>query len=114
MKLLLLASAPATQSALARFWSAAGLPLRIGLPIVSGFVSLIGIILFLRWLSRKLGPRLWRWLLIYFAAQNLVSFVSLAIWTSRLPEEKGTAFLLSNQIVKIGTVLSGMGLTICL
>ena len=41
-----------------------------------------------------------------------LGFAGLGVWTRLLPEAKGTAFVLWHQLVRLGTVISGMGLVV--
>jgi lipoprotein-releasing system permease protein len=97
---------------LARVWNALGLSGRIGVVVLG--VVLLGTAVFfgMRALARRVGPRLWRWLLRIFTGLMLVGFVGLGVWTRVLPEAKGTVFVLWHQLVRVGTVLCGMGLVV--
>ena len=104
--------APEAQSVAARVWGVLGIYGRIAV-IGAGAILLLGLLfLGLRWLSRRLGPQLWRWLLRGFTALCLISFVALAFWTAQLPNTRGTAFVLWHQGVRLGTVLSGGGFVV--
>jgi lipoprotein-releasing system permease protein len=115
MNLLLLIApqhAATAEPLLTRLWAGLGLYGRIG--AVMGLIVLaLGLVFrLLRWLSRRLGPQLWRWLLRIFTAVCLLGFVGLGLWTRTLPEAKGTVFVLWHQLVRLGTVLCGMGLVV--
>jgi lipoprotein-releasing system permease protein len=104
--------APPAETLLARAWNAAGLFGRIGV-VMAGVILVLGLLFIgLRALSRWLGPQLWRWLLRGFTALCLIAFVGLAFYTLRLPNTRGTAFVLWHQAVRLGTVLSGGGFVV--
>jgi len=71
--------------------------------VVFGFV-------YLAWsrLARR-GRRVLLWSLFAFLC---LTFVSLAVWTVKLPQAKGSVFNLGDQMVRIGAVLSGTTLGI--
>jgi lipoprotein-releasing system permease protein len=100
------------ESVLERAWGAIGIYGRIGVILLA--VAVLGWLLFvgLRALSRRLGSRLWRVLLMVFTGLNLLAFIGLGTWTRFLPEAKGTAFVLWHQLVRVGTVLGGMNLMV--
>jgi lipoprotein-releasing system permease protein len=100
------------ESALERAWGAIGIYGRIGVILLG--VAVVGWLLFvsLRALSRRLGSRLWRVLLMVFTGVNLAAFIGLGTWTRFLPEAKGTAFVLWHQLVRVGTVVGGMNLMV--
>jgi lipoprotein-releasing system permease protein len=104
--------APEAETALARLWLALGLYGRIGVVMAGVIGALVLLFLGLRALARRLGPRLWRWLLRIFTGVCLLGFAGLGVWTRLLPEAKGTAFVLWHQLVRLGTVISGMGLVV--
>ncbi|HEY6078124.1 MAG TPA: ABC transporter permease [Polyangiaceae bacterium] len=97
---------------LARSWAALGIYGRIGVVLLG--VGLVGALVFfgMRALSRRVGPQLWRWLLRIFTGLMLVGVIGLGLWTRVLPENKGTVFVLWHQLVRIGTVVCGMGLVV--
>ena len=100
---------PPAESWLVRIWGSLGIYGRIGVVMLG--VGLLGFGLFfgLRWLSRALGPRLWRGLLRIATTVFFLGFVGLGIWAMFLPDAKGTAFVLWHQLVRVGTVVCGMG-----
>jgi lipoprotein-releasing system permease protein len=88
--------------------------MRIGL----GGQIAVGVVIaaVLIWLSRAIWLRLGRagrrgltWGILGFLA---LVFVSLSGWTLRLPQPKGSVFILWHQIIRIGAVLSGTALII--
>jgi lipoprotein-releasing system permease protein len=101
--------APVSESWVMHAWSSVGIYGRIGLigALVVGLA--VGLFFGLRTLSRRLGPRLWRWLLRIATGVFFVGFIGLAVWTGLLPQQKGTAFVLWHQIVRVGSVVCGMG-----
>lgn len=104
--------APTPESWLVRSWSWLGVYGRIGV-ILAG-VLLLGMAVFfgLRWLSRRLGARVWRMLLLLYTALCGLGFAGLGMWSRFLPHGKGTPFVLSHQVVSIGSVVCGMGFVI--
>ncbi|MES1187952.1 MAG: ABC transporter permease [Myxococcales bacterium] len=104
--------APVHESALNRLWNAIGVYGRIGLILV-GVLLLVGLVFFgLRWLSQRLGARIWRLLLLGFTGSCGVGFIALAIRSHFLPHGKGTPFVLINQVINVGTVVCGMGFVV--
>ncbi len=104
--------APEATSWFAKAWISLGMYGRIGV-VLLGVLLLIGLLFVgFRALSRKLGPRLWRWMLRIFTLLCLLSFAGLGIATTFLPNAKGTVFVLWHQLVRVGTVVSGMGLVV--
>jgi lipoprotein-releasing system permease protein len=87
-----------------RVSTAIGLPGRIAV-VVFGVVLL----LFLGYLlARKLsGGGLWRRVLYLLAGFGLMGLVGLGSWATRLPEPRGTYFVLWHQLVRGGAALSG-------
>ena len=87
-----------------RVWTNLGLPGRIG-------VVVFGVVLLL-WLgylaARKLaGGGLWRRILYLLTGFGLIGLLGLGGWATRLPEPRGTYFVLWHQIVRVGAALSG-------
>jgi len=94
---------------LSRLWSAGGLAGRIGLVATLVLLLGTGIWLLLRRALRKGGRNLLRWL-------TGVSFSLLALlglWVRRLPEPRGSSFILWHQIVRVGAALSGTAFMVC-
>ncbi len=104
--------APEATTWLAKAWNALGMFGRIGVVVLG--VILVAALAFmgLRRLARAVGPRLWRWLLRIFTVVCALSFAGLGIATTFLPNAKGTVFVLWHQLVRLGTVVSGMGLVV--
>jgi lipoprotein-releasing system permease protein len=97
---------------LARAWGALGIYGRIGVVMLGVGLLIAGVFFGMRALSRAVGPRLWRWLLRIATGLMAVGFVGLGVWTRLLPETKGTVFVLWHQLVRLGTVICGMGLVV--
>ncbi len=97
---------------LARAWAALGIYGRIGVVMLGVGLLIAGVFFGMRALSRAVGPRLWRWLLRIATGLMAVGFVGLGVWTRLLPETKGTVFVLWHQLVRLGTVICGMGLVV--
>jgi lipoprotein-releasing system permease protein len=115
MNLLLLFApqhAAAAEPLLSRFWNGAGLYGRVGLVVLGVIAFGFGTFFALRALWRVVGPQLWRWLLRIYTASSLTGLVALGLWTLKLPEAKGTAFVLWHQLVRVGTVLCGMNFVV--
>ena len=95
--------------ALTRLWYAGGTAGRIVLigTLVAVFGSLIWFLL--RRALRKGGKNLLRWL----TGVSLVLLVALGSWVSRLPEPRGSSFILWHQVVRVGAALSGTAFIVC-
>jgi len=95
--------------ALTRLWYAGGLAGRIGL--VSIAVVLLGSLIFFlfRRALRSGGQNLLRWL----TGVSFALLVALGFWVSRLPEPRGSSFILWHQIVRVGAALSGTAFMVC-
>lgn len=112
--LLLAAFAPASRhtritaensSFIERAWEGFALWQRIGVGAIG-----VGIVLAIGWLFLKMAFRgRFRALLLGFTLVNLVLVAGLGVWAVRLPDPKGTYFVLWHQIVRVGAVLSGAG-----
>jgi lipoprotein-releasing system permease protein len=102
----------ARSSWLQKAWSALGTNGRIALIVLGSVLLVVGVFFGLRFLSRWLGPRLWRVLLRSVTALCGVGFVGLGTWSHFLQDGKGTPFSLSSQVVHVGTVVCGMGLVV--
>ncbi len=87
-----------------RVWVALGLPGRIGV-VVFGVV----LMLFLGYLlARRLAGRgLWRSILYVLTGVGVVGLLGLGTWATRLPEPRGTYFVLWHQFVRGGAAFSG-------
>jgi len=104
--------APVREPALTRLWNALGVYGRIG-SILFGVLLLVILVFFgLRWLSKTLGPRVWRMLLLIFTGLSGTGFIGLAIRSHFLPHGKGTPFVVLNQVINVGTVVCGMGFVV--
>jgi len=104
--------APRAGSLLNNLWLALGIYARVGVILVGVIVAACAVFFGLRWLSRKLGARLWRMLLRGFTGLCGVGFVGLGVWSHLLRDGKGTPFSLSSQAIHVGTVICGMGLVV--
>ena len=95
--------------ALTRLWYAVGLAGRVAL--VGALVALIGTLIWwlLRRALRKGGKNLLRWL----TSINLGLLLLLGTWVARLPEPRGSSFILWHQVVRVGAALSGTGFVVC-
>jgi lipoprotein-releasing system permease protein len=92
-----------------RAWYGGGLPARIALV---GALALLTVFLFWRLLRvalRRGGKTLLRWL----TGISFTLLVGLGIWVKRLPEPRGSAFVLWHQIVRVGAALSGTAFMVC-
>ena len=92
-----------------RLWFAFGLPGRIALVGTLAVLLLGAVWLLLRRALRKGGKNLLRWLTFV----NLVLLVLLGGWVSRLPEPRGSAFILWHQLLRVGAALSGTAFVVC-
>ena len=112
--MMLLASIPAApklpvkETWLVAFWNAIGIYGRIGLIFVGVLALVVGVFFGLRWLSRTLGSRVWRMLLLGVVGTAGVGFVGLGAWSRFLPHGKGTPFVLGHQVINVSTVVCGM------
>src|SRR5688500_12168088 len=95
---------PGQQSALSTAWYAIGVYGRIGVILLAVLLVVVLVFFGLRWLSKKLGPRIWRMLLLIFTGTCGAGFIGLAIRSHFLPHGKGTPFVLFNQVINVGTV----------
>lgn len=97
---------------LTKAWSAIGVNGRLGVIVLGALLLVAGLFFGLRWLSRTLGPRLWKALLFGFTGLSAVGFVGFGAWSTFLPKGKGVAFSVSSQAVNVGAVVCGMGFVI--
>jgi lipoprotein-releasing system permease protein len=104
--------APRADSWLSNLWLALGIYARVGVILVGVILAACAVFFGLRWLSRKLGARLWRMLLRGFTGLCGVGFVGLGVWSHLLRDGKGTPFSMSSQAIHVGTVICGMGLVV--
>src|SRR5690606_5661130 len=91
-----------------RFWSALGGPGRIGLGVLLAIVLVWLLVLGVQ----RLGRRGRRSLLVGITGFFFVSLLLLGSFAFRLPEPRGSYFVLWHQIVRVGAVLSGVGFVI--
>ncbi|MCA9593360.1 MAG: ABC transporter permease [Myxococcales bacterium] len=96
-------NAEAPVSAIARAWSAIGLPGRLGLILLAAVIVIWAVV----WGLRRLGRRGRRSLLVGGTLISFLGVSSLGFWASRLPEPTGSAFILWHQLVRVGAALSG-------
>ncbi|HEX2876730.1 MAG TPA: ABC transporter permease [Polyangiaceae bacterium] len=99
---------PVKETWLTTFWNAIGIYGRIGLIFVGVLALVVGVFFGLRWLSRKLGTRVWRMLLLAVVGIAGVGFLGLGTWSHFLPHGKGTPFVLGHQVINVSTVVCGM------
>jgi lipoprotein-releasing system permease protein len=105
-------SAAAPAGWLARTWLAIGMWGRIGV-VMLGIILLTVLVFFgLRWLSRRLGPKLWFALCALFTGGNVIALVTLGFIAAGLPNQKGAVFVVEHQLIRIGAVLGGMGFVV--
>jgi len=102
-------AAPHIERLLARLWLGGGTPGRIAL--IGTAALLVGSLVWLlvRRALRKGGRNLLRWI-------TVVSFVlvaGLGVWVKRLPEPRGSSFVLWHQLVRVGAALSGTAFVVC-
>ncbi|MGC4092468.1 MAG: ABC transporter permease [Polyangiaceae bacterium] len=91
-----------------RVWTALGLPGRIA--VVALGVALLVFLLYL--LFRRLGRgggSTWQRILYVFTGVSLLGLIGLGSFAMRLPEPRGTYFVLWHQLVRGGAALSGTG-----
>jgi len=103
-------AAPIFGPLLARLWLGGGIPGRIAL--VGTLISILGGLIWrfmIRRALRKGGKNLLRWL----TAVSFVLLVGLGTWVKRLPEPRGSSFILWHQIVRVGAALSGTAFVVC-
>ncbi len=89
-----------------RHWMGLPKSAQIALVVVAVLLVLVGMVLFLRWMKR-LMPRGHVW---GFAGLSLTSFAVFVFFVIRLPETRGTIFVLSDQLYRLGAALSGTAL----
>jgi lipoprotein-releasing system permease protein len=102
-------AAPLIGRLLTRLWSGGGMPGRIAL--IGTGALLLGSLIFVlvRRALRKGGRNLLRWI----TAVSFVLVVGLGTWVKRLPEPRGSSFVLWHQIVRVGAALSGTAFVVC-
>ncbi len=89
-------------------WTGIGLPGRLA--VIVFLVALIGTGVV--WGLRKLGKRGRRSLLVGLTGVCFVGVVSLGYWAAKLPEPRGSSFILWHQIVRVGASLSATGFVV--
>ena len=102
-------AAPLIGRFFARLWFGGGMPGRIAL--IGTAVALLGFVIWVlvRRALRKGGHHLLRWL----TGVSFVLVAALGIWVKRLPEPRGSSFILWHQIVRVGAALSGTAFVVC-
>jgi len=103
-------AAPHIVQWLTRLWLGGGMAGRIAL--VGTAVALLGALVWrflIRRALRKGGRNLLRWI----TGVSFVLVVGLGIWVKRLPEPRGSSFILWHQIVRVGAALSGTAFVVC-
>ena len=95
--------------AVLRLWYGGGFAGRIGL--VGTLVFLFGVLAWylLRKALRRGGRTLLRWL----TGVSFVLLAALGTFVSRLPEPRGSSFILWHQVVRVGAALSGTAFVVC-
>ncbi|HEX3773161.1 MAG TPA: ABC transporter permease [Polyangiaceae bacterium] len=99
----------AVTGALLRIWYEGGLGGRI-----AAICAVAGLVIALIWYLVRLalkrgGGNLLRWL----TGANLALFVGLTFQVSRLPELRGSAFILWHQVVRVSAAITGTGFVVC-
>jgi len=102
-------AAPLIGRLLARLWFGGGTPGRIALVGAAALVMGSLIWLLIRRALRKGGRNLLRWI----TAVSFVLVAGLGVWVKRLPEPRGSSFILWHQIVRVGAALSGTAFVVC-
>ncbi|HEY0464611.1 MAG TPA: ABC transporter permease [Polyangiaceae bacterium] len=102
-------AAPLIGRALTRFWFGAGTFGRIAL--IGAAALIVGSLLWLliRRALRLGGKTLLRWI----TGVSFLLLVGLGSWVKRLPEPRGSSFILWHQIVRVGAALSGTAFVVC-
>jgi lipoprotein-releasing system permease protein len=95
--------------AVLRLWYGGGFAGRIGLVGTSLFLFGALAWYLLRKALRRGGRTLLRWLTGVF----FVLLVALGVFVSRLPEPRGSSFILWHQVVRVGAALSGTAFVVC-
>ena len=102
-------AAPHIGQLLTRLWSGSGTPGRIAL--IGAAIAVLGSLIYflIRRALRKGGRNLLRWI----TAVSFVLLAGLGTWVKRLPEPRGSSFILWHQIVRVGAALSGTAFVVC-
>jgi lipoprotein-releasing system permease protein len=103
---------PMPEHWLIKTWSALPNFGRIALVLIAVCLAIWLVTWGLRALSRRLGAGVWRTLLMIITGMSLAGLIGFGTWAGFLPQQKGTAFVLWHQLVRIGSVLCGMGFVI--
>jgi lipoprotein-releasing system permease protein len=98
----------APQGFAAMAWTAIGLPGRLAVIVLLSVLVIAAIV----WGLKRLGQRGRRSLLWGVTGVCLVGVVTLGLWASKLPEPRGSTFILWHQLVRIGAALSGTGFVV--
>ena len=99
----------AITGALLRFWYAGGMAGRIGVVGLGLILLALLVWVLVRKALRRGGRNLVRWL----TAASLVSFGVLAQRVMRLPEPRGSSFILWHQVLRVGAALTGTAFVVC-
>ncbi|MEZ4224383.1 MAG: ABC transporter permease [Polyangiaceae bacterium] len=91
-----------------QLWAAIGLPGRLAVILILATLVITGVV----WGLKRLGRRGRRSLLWGITGVCGVGVLTLGAWAAKLPEPRGSAFILWHQIVRIGAALSGTGFVI--
>ncbi len=95
-------------SLLARAWQVLGLPGRVAVVALVVVLALWLGYKGSRWVARRGGRSIW----YIVTGVSLVGLLGLGGWAMRLPEPRGTYFVLWHQLVRGGAALSGTGFVI--
>ncbi|MBX3130186.1 MAG: ABC transporter permease [Polyangiaceae bacterium] len=93
---------------IANLWTAIGLPGRLAVIALLALLIGTGIV----WGLRKLGRRGRRSLLVGVTGVCFVGVLALGTWAAKLPEPRGSSFILWHQVVRVGAALSATGFVI--
>jgi len=102
-------AAPLIGRLLSRVWFGAGMPGRIALIGAAALIVITLVWLLVRRALRKGGRALLRWM----TALSFLLLAGLGVWVKRLPEPRGSSFVLWHQIVRVGAALSGTAFVVC-
>jgi lipoprotein-releasing system permease protein len=103
-------AAPVFGRLLSRLWFGGGMPGRIVL--VGTAIAVLGVVVWrfvIRRALRKGRQNLLRWI----TGVSFALLAGLGTWVKRLPEPRGSSFILWHQIVRVGAALSGTMFVVC-
>jgi lipoprotein-releasing system permease protein len=90
-------------------WGRLGSVGQVAISVILGAVLLLAVFALLRRLHRKRGVR---GVLLGLLGVDAVAFAMLIVWVVLLPPQKGSVFVLSEQIVRVAAILTGTALII--